>query len=51
MPVEFSPFKLQGPLAPIPGKKVFIKPVKKKEINIIETIKKNLDDNSSPNLR
>lgn len=37
----------KGALAPIPGKKVFIKPIRKKEVDIIETLKQTMDDSSS----
>jgi hypothetical protein len=42
---------LKGPLAPIPGKKVFIKPIRRKEIDIIETLKKGLEEDTSNSLR
>ncbi|XP_062573913.1 uncharacterized protein LOC134235786 isoform X1 [Saccostrea cucullata] len=49
-PVKLPRYVHEGPLAPIPGKKVFIKPIRRKDIDIIETIKKNLEDNNSSSL-
>lgn len=46
-PVKLPRYVHEGALAPIPGKKVFIKPIRKKEVDIIETLKKTMDDSSS----
>ncbi|XP_048730668.1 uncharacterized protein LOC125647883 isoform X2 [Ostrea edulis] len=49
-PVKLPRYVHEGPLAPIPGKKVFIKPIRRKEIDIIETLKKGLDEDGSNTL-